>query len=114
VAAGKAKRGRRLACGYGLNDLPVTNRLSESLMSRSQHFLRAPDLDLGEVPVVVSMWLTPLGAPLVEGDRVVELLAGDVTVDVSAPATGVLAERRVAEDEPVTSGQVLGVIVASA
>ncbi len=74
----------------------------------------APDLDLGDTPVVVSAWLVARGATVVEGDRVVELLAGDVTVDISAPASGVLIERRVGEDEPAPPGQVLGVIADDA
>ncbi len=76
----------------------------------SRYPIVAPDLDLGRTPVVVSAWLVARGATVVEGDRVVELLAGDVTVDVSAPASGVLIERRVAEDEPAPPGQVLGMI----
>jgi pyruvate/2-oxoglutarate dehydrogenase complex dihydrolipoamide acyltransferase (E2) component len=70
----------------------------------------APDLDLGDISVVISVWLIPLGAAVVEGDRIVELSAGDVTVDVSAPASGVLIERLAGEDEAVRAGQVLGMI----
>lgn len=75
-----------------------------------RHAIVTPDLDLGEAPIVVSVWHAPRGAAVVEGDRVVELLAGDVVVDVSAPASGVLAERCVGEDERVRPGQTLGVI----
>jgi pyruvate/2-oxoglutarate dehydrogenase complex dihydrolipoamide acyltransferase (E2) component len=70
----------------------------------------APDLDLDGVPMVVSAWLARLGARVLEGDRVVELTAGDVTIDVSSPTEGALTEIAVKEDEPVTPGQVLGVI----
>ncbi|MFQ5443725.1 MAG: hypothetical protein ACE5EK_03815 [Nitrospinales bacterium] len=52
------------------------------------------------------------GAKVVEGDRLLELLAGEVVVDVPAPATGRLAEKRVAEGDIVTPRQVLGVIEA--
>jgi 2-oxoglutarate dehydrogenase E2 component (dihydrolipoamide succinyltransferase) len=69
-----------------------------------------PDLDLGDISVVISVWLIPLGAVVVEGDRIVELAAGDVTVDLSAPASGVLLERLAAEDEAIRAGQVLGII----
>jgi pyruvate/2-oxoglutarate dehydrogenase complex dihydrolipoamide acyltransferase (E2) component len=47
-----------------------------------------------------------------EGDPLLELVAGDVTVDLPAPASGVLAEQFVEEDDPVEVGQVLGVIIA--
>jgi pyruvate/2-oxoglutarate dehydrogenase complex dihydrolipoamide acyltransferase (E2) component len=79
-------------------------------MDEPRRPITAPDLDLPDTPVTVSAWLAPRGAAVVAGDRVVELLAGDVTVDVSAPASGVLVERRLAEDERVCSGQVLGLI----
>jgi pyruvate/2-oxoglutarate dehydrogenase complex dihydrolipoamide acyltransferase (E2) component len=44
---------------------------------------------------------------VVEGDRLVEVTAGDVTVDLAAPASGVLVERCVRTDERLTVGQVL-------
>jgi pyruvate/2-oxoglutarate dehydrogenase complex dihydrolipoamide acyltransferase (E2) component len=77
-------------------------------MNQSLQPITAPDLDLPHAAVVVSAWLIPQGAAVVAGDRVVELLAGDVTVDVSAPVSGVLIKRRIDEDEPARSGEVLG------
>ncbi len=81
-------------------------------MPLTEHPIVVPDLDLGDTPVVVSVWLVARGANVVEGDRVVELLAGDVIVDVSAPASGVLGERRAGEEERVHAGQIVGVILA--
>ena len=78
-----------------------------------RHAILTPDLDLGETPLVVSVWLARRGAEVVAGDRVVEISAGDVVVDVSAPVGGVLAERLVGEDETVRPGQELGVIIES-
>jgi pyruvate/2-oxoglutarate dehydrogenase complex dihydrolipoamide acyltransferase (E2) component len=66
-----------------------------------------PDLDLPGVAVVVSAWHGKVGERVVEGDRLVEVTAGDVTVDLAAPASGVLAERCVRIDERLTAGQVL-------
>lgn len=71
-----------------------------------------PDLGLGSVPVTASVWLIPLGGRVFEGDRVLEVSAGEVVVDLPSPATGVLVEQRVAEDDPLRVGQVLGVILA--
>jgi pyruvate/2-oxoglutarate dehydrogenase complex dihydrolipoamide acyltransferase (E2) component len=76
--------------------------------------ITAPDLDLPGAAVIVSAWLAPQGATVVAGDRVVELSAGDVTIDVSAPVSGVLVERRVDEDEPAPPGEVLGWIASDA
>ena len=69
-----------------------------------------PDLGLDDSPVTVSLWLVEVGAVLSEGDRVVELAADSVTVDLPAPATGTLVETLVTEDEEVAVGQILGII----
>lgn len=70
-----------------------------------------PDLDLPpQQAVTVSCWLVPLGRAVFEGDRVLELAAGEVTVDLPAPAAGRLVQKSVAEGEVVAMNQVLGVI----
>jgi pyruvate/2-oxoglutarate dehydrogenase complex dihydrolipoamide acyltransferase (E2) component len=76
--------------------------------------LVVPDLGMPAVGIVVSVWLVPLGASVKPGDRVVELLAGDATVDLVSPVNGVFWERHVPEDEPVVPGQVLGLIKSRA
>ncbi len=69
-----------------------------------------PDLGLGELPITISLWLVEVGATVTEGDRLVELVADSVTVDLSAPASGRLIETLALEDEQVQIGQILGVI----
>ena len=72
-----------------------------------------PDLDLPpQQAVAVSCWLVPLGRAVFEGDRLLELTAGEVTVDLPAPATGRLVEKLVTEGEVVAVNQVLGTIQA--
>lgn len=66
--------------------------------------LVVPDLGLHGVPLVLSLWLVPEGTRVEAGDRVAELLAGGVTVDLEAPVRGRLAARLVDEDEPLCSG----------
>ena len=56
------------------------------------------------------MWLVKEGARVAEGDPVVEVLAGSVTVDLPAPADGILVEKLVADGEPLAVGQRLAVI----
>ena len=68
------------------------------------------DLNLPDQKITVSHWLASAGADVVQGDRLLEVLAGEVIVDLPAPATGRLSERRVREGDVVTRGQVLGVI----
>lgn len=84
-------------------------------MSRPvRHALVVPELGIHDQPLVLSLWLVERGSVVVAGDRLVEVLAGGVTVDLSAPASGTLSERLVHEDQSVRPGMVLGVIEESA
>jgi pyruvate/2-oxoglutarate dehydrogenase complex dihydrolipoamide acyltransferase (E2) component len=66
--------------------------------------------DLGASPVRFGLWLAGPGEPVFEGDHVAEVVAAGATFDVSAPATGRLVERHAWPRDPLTPGQVLGVI----
>lgn len=72
--------------------------------------LVVPEFGLGSIPVVVSLWLVPAGAAVLAGDRVLELVAGGVTIDLEAPASGRLAAQLVDEDDPVVAGTVVAEI----
>jgi 2-oxoglutarate dehydrogenase E2 component (dihydrolipoamide succinyltransferase) len=78
-----------------------------------RHELILPDLGAGGMPVTASLWLVDVGSEVSEGDRLLEVLFGGAAIDLPAPASGVLAETLVAEDDELSAGQVLGVIVAS-
>jgi 2-oxoglutarate dehydrogenase E2 component (dihydrolipoamide succinyltransferase) len=69
-----------------------------------------PKLGLVGVPISASVWLKSVGCAVVEGERLLEIVAGDATIDLPAPASGVLVEQRVGEDEHLIDGQVVGVI----
>jgi pyruvate dehydrogenase E2 component (dihydrolipoamide acetyltransferase) len=69
------------------------------------------DLGLPGVPIYASQWLVDLGAEVAAGDRLLEVLAGSVTVDLPAPASGVLSQRLVNEDDELRVGQILAIIV---
>ncbi|HEX3871713.1 MAG TPA: biotin/lipoyl-containing protein [Pirellulales bacterium] len=73
-----------------------------------RHELVLPDLGVDEV--TVSLWLVEVGSAVIEGDRLLEVLADGVSVDLPSPASGTLTELLVAEDDPLTVAQVLGVI----
>ena len=79
-----------------------------------QHTLTLPDLDLPGVTVTASSWLAATGSRVVEGDRLLEVLAGEATIDLPAPATGILAQRCVEIDDVLEVGQVLAIIEAAA
>ena len=69
--------------------------------------LVVPELGTGAVPLMVSLWLVPEGAVVLEGDRVVELVCGGATLDLEAPVSGRLVRQLVDEDAPVTAGTVI-------
>lgn len=69
-----------------------------------------PDLDLGAEPVVVSLWLVDVGSVVSRGDRLLEVAADGVTIDIPSPATGTLQATAVYEDDRVTPGLRLGTI----
>lgn len=63
--------------------------------------------EIGIAGACVSLWLVAEGAEVVEGDRVVELVAGGATVDLGAPVTGRLVTQFVDEDAPASAGTLL-------
>jgi pyruvate/2-oxoglutarate dehydrogenase complex dihydrolipoamide acyltransferase (E2) component len=75
--------------------------------------LAVPELGLAGVPLLVSLWLVPEGAAVLEGDRVVELVAGGVTVDLEAPVSGRLVAQLVDEDASVAAGTVIAEFVVA-
>lgn len=68
------------------------------------------DFDLGETPIRACSWLAEAGSRVMQGDRLLEVVAGEVTIDLAAPASGRLARRCVGPDELLTVGQVLAMI----
>jgi 2-oxoglutarate dehydrogenase E2 component (dihydrolipoamide succinyltransferase) len=75
-----------------------------------RHTLVLPELGLGSREASASLWLVDLGGEVTAGDRLLEVLAGSVTIDLPAPASGMLVEMLVSEDEVLAVGQPLAVI----
>lgn len=69
--------------------------------------LVVPPLGFAPGMVAVSLWLVPEGSRVIEGDRVVELVAGAATVDLVAPLSGRLVRQLVDEDQTVEPGEPL-------
>ena len=80
------------------------------MSSPSSIVLRLPDLGLDQTPIVASLWLVERGSEVTEGDRLLEVLAGEVTIDISAPASGILSEKLVDDDDPIVAAQPLAII----
>lgn len=76
-------------------------------MSTNLAPLTLPDLGLADVPVVASMWLVEQGAAVTVGDRLLEVLADGSTIDLSAPASGIVRELLVTEEDRLEPGQLL-------
>jgi len=70
--------------------------------------------EVGAAPVVLSAWFADPGDAVFEGDRLVEVLVGGATFDVSSPATGRLAQKQARRNERLVPGQVLGFVEAEA
>lgn len=76
--------------------------------------LVVPECGLAGARLSVSLWLVPRGAMVLAGDRVVELVAPGVTIDLEAPVSGRLVSLLVEEDQPVTAGMVAAEFEAAA
>jgi pyruvate/2-oxoglutarate dehydrogenase complex dihydrolipoamide acyltransferase (E2) component len=66
-----------------------------------------PDLDLPGVTAMACSWHAAVGQRVIEGDRLLEIVAGDVAVDLPAPVSGTLVERCADIDQPLLPGQIL-------
>ena len=69
--------------------------------------LAVPECGVLGLPLRVSLWLVPEGAEVLEGDRVVELLAGGATIDLESPVGGRLLTYLADEDDVVMPGMVI-------
>jgi 2-oxoglutarate dehydrogenase E2 component (dihydrolipoamide succinyltransferase) len=77
-----------------------------------KHYLTLPDLGLEGRPVKASLWLVRRGTRVAQGDALLEVLAGEATVDLPAPASGVLVRKLVEEDDVLEVGQRLAIVDA--
>jgi pyruvate/2-oxoglutarate dehydrogenase complex dihydrolipoamide acyltransferase (E2) component len=66
--------------------------------------------DLGCPTPRLSVWYARPGDAVLAGERVVEILVENATVDLSSPDTGRLVECHARPDQLLTPGQLLAVI----
>jgi len=71
--------------------------------------LRMPSLELTGT-INASIWHATKGTEVIEGDRLLEVCAGEVVIDLPSPASGMLIRRLVREDDLVEVGQELAII----
>ena len=70
-------------------------------------------LDLGDdagEEAMISEWYVEEGDRVEQGQVIVEVISNDNTYDVRAPASGILIERIIEEEETARVGEVLAVI----
>jgi pyruvate/2-oxoglutarate dehydrogenase complex dihydrolipoamide acyltransferase (E2) component len=79
-------------------------------MTKKMVEVRLTDLDLPAGAILASVWHVREGNAVVAGDCLLEILAGEVTIDVPAPITGILRKKKVAEDTAIETGQLLGIV----
>jgi pyruvate/2-oxoglutarate dehydrogenase complex dihydrolipoamide acyltransferase (E2) component len=73
-----------------------------------------PELGTGPAELIfVSHWYAARGDQVWEGDRLVEVLVGPATFDVSSPSTGRLAVIHGREDDQVFPGAILGLVAVN-
>jgi pyruvate/2-oxoglutarate dehydrogenase complex dihydrolipoamide acyltransferase (E2) component len=81
--------------------------------------LRLPDLGftaagLDDIPIKLCIWYAAIGDRVTEGESLVEILAGEVALELTAPASGFLAERGAEAGAPLAVGQLLAIIESGA
>jgi len=64
--------------------------------------------------MVVGTWLKSVGEPVTQNEPLLEITTDKVTVEIAAPATGILREILKAADQPIQAGEVLGRIEVGA
>lgn len=76
-------------------------------MGRELAPIKVPDMGLAQ-GMCVSVWFARPGDFVLEGDRLVEILAGDVVFDVTAPFSGKLVRIERDQSDPVQVDEILG------
>jgi pyruvate/2-oxoglutarate dehydrogenase complex dihydrolipoamide acyltransferase (E2) component len=72
--------------------------------------VQLPELGLPKEPIRLTVWLAAGGSHVNRGEPILEVTAGAVTVDLPAPACGVLAARLAAEDDLLKTGDPVAII----
>jgi len=72
--------------------------------------IRAPDLAQSEMKPSVTRWLKSIGDAVTIGEPLLQIVTSNGTVEITAPATGVLSEVRFGDGEFIQANSVLGTI----
>ncbi len=72
-----------------------------------------PALEMAQETGKVLRWLKPEGASVAKGEPIMEIETDKVTVEIEAPASGILAGLRAREGDTVPVGQTIGWVLAA-
>jgi biotin carboxyl carrier protein len=106
---------RRWAGALAENILDAMRRPAEPHITKIQAErpltrIQAPNLGESTIEATIGRWLKRLGDTVAIDDALVELETDKVTIEVPAPAAGVLSEIAAQEGETVAPGDLLGLI----
>ena len=76
--------------------------------------IAAPAEQAEGTEMVVGSWLKQVGESVTENEPLLEITTDKVTVEIAAPATGILREILKSADQPIQAGEVLGRIEVGA
>ncbi|MFL5493031.1 MAG: dihydrolipoamide acetyltransferase family protein [Gemmatimonadales bacterium] len=76
--------------------------------------IAAPAEQAEGTEMVVGTWLKNVGEPVTRNEPLLEITTDKVTVEIAAPATGILREILKSADQPIQAGEVLGRIEVGA
>jgi 2-oxoglutarate dehydrogenase E2 component (dihydrolipoamide succinyltransferase) len=76
--------------------------------------VRMPEDDTEGTEASVGVWLRQPGDSVVENEPLVEINTDKVTIEIAAPAGGILGEQRKATGDPVKWGELLGLVETGA
>jgi 2-oxoglutarate dehydrogenase E2 component (dihydrolipoamide succinyltransferase) len=76
--------------------------------------IAAPAEQAEGTEMVVGTWLKRVGESVTQNEPLLEITTDKVTVEIAAPATGILREILKATDQPIQAGEVLGRIEVGA
>lgn len=73
--------------------------------------VRPPSIEQSDTKPSIGRWFKRVGDPVTKGEPLVEIEVGDQTIEVKAPATGVLSQIFLKDGEFTTAHIALGVIM---
>jgi len=85
-------------------------KMKQDTFSERHVDIVVPDLGVGPAPLRFILWLVPVGAEVIPGERIAEIGTPGIVFQLDAEHQGTLVQNFVRTDDPLQPGQVLGVL----